>query len=59
VTEVAIPARLHAGGVLVYGAFTPLPTELLVRNQSGRIVDRKKLSEAAKSDTETCEGEAE
>ncbi len=57
--KVVIPARLHPGGVLVYGAFTPLPTELLVRNPSGRIVDRKNLSEAAKSDTETCEGEAE
>jgi hypothetical protein len=57
--KVAIPGRLHPGGVLVYGAFTPLPTELLVRNQSGKTVDRKDLSETAKSDTETCEGEAE
>jgi hypothetical protein len=57
--KVAIPARLHPGGVLVYGAFTPLPTELLVRNASGKTVDRKNLSQAAKSDTETCEGEAE
>ncbi len=57
--KVAIPARLHPGGVLVYGAFTPLPTELLVRNQSGKTVDRENLGEAAKSDTEMCEGEAE
>ncbi len=57
--KVAIPARLHAGGVLVYGAFTPMPTELLVRNASGRTVDRRDLSQAAKSETETCEGEAE
>jgi hypothetical protein len=57
--KVAIPARLRPGGVLVYGAFTPLPTELLVRNQSGKIVARENLSETAKSATETCEGEAE
>ena len=57
--KVAIPRRLHPGGVLVYGDFTPLPTELLVRNQSGKTVDKKDLSETAKSDTETCEGEAE
>jgi len=57
--KVVIPARLHPGGVLVYGAFTRLPTELLVRNASGRTVDRKNFGEAAKFETETCEGEAE
>jgi hypothetical protein len=57
--KVVIPARLHPGGVLVYGAFTRLPTELLVRNASGRTVDRKNFGEAAKFDAETCEGEAE
>jgi hypothetical protein len=57
--QVVIPAHLHAGGVLVYGAFSPLPTELLVRNASGKTVDRKYFGEAATSDTETCEGEAE
>jgi hypothetical protein len=57
--EVPIPARLHAGGVLAYAALSPLPTELLVRSPNGKTVDTKNLSEAAKSDTETCEGEAE
>jgi hypothetical protein len=57
--QVVIPAHLHADGVLVYGAFSPLPTELLVRNASGKTVDRKYFGEAATSDTETCEGEAE
>jgi hypothetical protein len=57
--KVAIPARLHAGGVLVYGALSPLPTELLVRGPSGRTIATRDLAEAAKSSTETCEGEAE
>ena len=57
--QVVIPAHLHAGGVLIYGELSPLPTELLVRDASGRTIDRVNLAEAAKSDTETCEGEAE
>jgi hypothetical protein len=57
--KVVIPAHLHAGGVLAYGALSPLPTELLVRDASGRTIERANLAEAAKSDTETCEGEAE
>lgn len=57
--KVAIPARLHAGGVLAYWAFAPLPTELLVRNASGHTVAIRNLSEAATASTETCEGEAE
>ncbi len=57
--KVTIPARLHAGGVLVYGAFSPLPTELIIRNASGRTVNVRNLAEAAKSETESCEGEAE
>ena len=57
--KVAIPAHLHAGGVLAYGAFSPLPTELLIRAASGRTIARQNLSQAARADTETCEGEAE
>jgi hypothetical protein len=57
--KVAIPARLHAGGVLAYGAFSPLPSELLVRSPAGKIVASEDRSGAAKADTETCEGEAE
>jgi hypothetical protein len=57
--KVLIPAHLHAGGVLAYGELSPLPTELLVRDASGRTIDRANLAEAAKSNTETCEGEAE
>ncbi|MGD0455545.1 MAG: hypothetical protein ABSB69_18320 [Solirubrobacteraceae bacterium] len=57
--KVAIPARLHADGVLAYGAFSPLPSELLVRSPAGKIIASEDRSGAAKADTETCEGEAE
>jgi hypothetical protein len=56
---VAIPAHLHAGGVLAYGVFSPVPTELVIRNASGATVASENLSEAATESTETCEGEAE
>ena len=54
-----IPAHLHAGGVLAYGTFSPLPTELVVRDASGATIARENLSGAATEATETCEGEAE
>jgi hypothetical protein len=57
--KVAIPAPLHAGGVLAYGAFSPLPSELLVRSPTGKLIANEDRSGAAKADTETCEGEAE
>jgi hypothetical protein len=57
--KVAIPARMHAGGVLVYGAFSPLPTELLVRGARGTTIGREDFAQQAQSVTETCEGEAE
>jgi hypothetical protein len=57
--KLAIPAHLHAGGVLAYGTFSPLPTELVVRNASGATIGRENLSRAATEATETCEGEAE
>lgn len=59
-SSVAIPARLHAGGVLAYGVFSPLPTELVTRDAHGRIVATdSNLRQAALNYTETCEGEAE
>lgn len=58
--KLAIPARLHAGGVLAYGAFSPIPTELLTRGASGKIVSvDSNFATAAKATVETCEGEAE
>jgi hypothetical protein len=57
--KVAIPAHLHVGGVLVYGALSPLPTELVIRDPNGRTLHRRDLTAAAQTSTETCEGEAE
>jgi hypothetical protein len=57
--KVAIPARLHAGGVLAYGTFSPLPTALVIRNARGRTIATEDISHEAKTNTETCEGEAE
>jgi hypothetical protein len=57
--KVTIPARLRAGGVLAYGAFSPLPSELLVRSPAGKIIASEDRSAAAEADTEICEGEAE
>jgi len=45
--------------VLAYGTFSPLPTELVVRDASGATIARENLSGAATEATETCEGEAE
>jgi hypothetical protein len=58
--KLAIPARLHAGGVLAYGAFSPIPTELLTRDANGKTLTvDSSFATAAKATTETCEGEAE
>jgi hypothetical protein len=57
--KLAIPAHLHAGGVLAYGLFSSMPTSLLIRDAHGKTIATKNLGEAAKSDTETCEGESE
>jgi len=57
--KVTIPTREDAGGVLVYGAFSPLPTELVIRNENGKTVNVRNLAQAARSETEICEGEAE
>jgi len=57
--EVAIPAQLHAGGALVYGAFATPPTEVVIRDAHGRTRSSESLAESAKATTERCEGEAE
>ncbi|HSZ12543.1 MAG TPA: hypothetical protein VK790_00725 [Solirubrobacteraceae bacterium] len=56
---VAIPAHLHAHGMLAYGVFSPLPTEVVIHNARGATVASESLSQAAAEATETCEGEAE
>ena len=57
--EVAIPADLHAGGVIVYDAFAAPPTELIIRDGRGKTIQRESLAESAKASTERCEGETE
>jgi hypothetical protein len=54
-----IPAALHAKGVVVYGAFAALPSELIVRAADGRTLAREDLSGRAREETEFCEGFAE
>ncbi len=54
-----IPAALHAKGVVVYGAFSTFPSELIVRAADGRTLLRESLTSRAKEETEFCEGYAE
>ncbi len=56
---VTIPAELHAGGVLAYGAFSPPPSALLLRAPNGRTLSSESLTERAKGTVEECEGESE
>ena len=57
--RVAIPSHLHAGGVLVYTVSATVPSELLVRDRSGKTIVVENLRRSGKEATETCEGEAE
>ncbi len=54
-----IPARLHAGGSLVYGAFAAIPSELVVLDAAGRTVYSKSLLAQDAEHHEYCEGYAE
>jgi len=56
---VAIPARLHAGGVLAYGAFAQIPLRLIIRDAAGRVLGTEDLSSHASEHREYCEGYAE
>jgi hypothetical protein len=57
--KVAIPASLHAGGVLAYTALSGSPTELIVRGPGGARVGSESLSEGARFNAEHCETEHE
>lgn len=57
--KVAIPAHLHAGGLLVYAAATAVPSELIVRDPDGNTILTEKLGRRGAEATETCEGETE
>ena len=56
-TVVPLPASLHERGVLVYGAFSPPPATLTLRDSAGRTLGTQPLE--AQEFVETCEGEAE
>jgi len=55
-TAASIPARLHAGGDLVYGAFASVPSELVVRSPSGASVLTVNLAAQASELNEYCAG---
>lgn len=57
--RVVIPARFHAGGVLVYAGLESAPERLLVKSPAGRVMESYDMRGAAKEDRETCEGESE
>jgi hypothetical protein len=57
--KVAIPASLHAGGVLAYTALSGSPTEVIVRGPGGARVGSESLSEGARFNAEHCEAERE
>jgi hypothetical protein len=57
--RVAIPASLHAGGVLAYIALPSVPSELLVRTPGGKTIATEKLTDLARETSERCAGEAE
>jgi len=52
-------ARLHAKGPLVYGAFSALPSELIVRRSDGSTVYTESLVAKDKEAAEFCEGYVE
>jgi hypothetical protein len=54
----AIPASLYSGDELFYGAFTQLPSELVVRSRGGRTALSQRLGRpgGGPSEVETCEG---
>jgi hypothetical protein len=50
---------MHAEGPLVYGVFSSLPSELIVRRSDGSTLSSESLVAKAKEDAEFCEGLAE
>lgn len=58
-TKVAIAAKFHSEGPLVYGAFTTLPSELVVRRRNGSILYTESLVAKGKEDAEFCAGYSE
>lgn len=56
---VPIEPRLHAKGPLVYGVFSTLPSELVVRRSDGSTLYSENLVAKDKEAAEFCEGYAE
>jgi hypothetical protein len=56
---VPIARHLHAKGPLAYGAFSTLPSELVVRRSDGSTLYAESLVAKDKEATEFCEGYAE
>jgi hypothetical protein len=57
--SVQLPPAFHTTGALAYGAFSPPPTELVVRNAAGKEIAHESLAESARNQLEFCEGYAE
>lgn len=58
-TQVPIAANLHSNGPLVYGVFSTLPSELIVRRSDGSTLYSESLAVRAKEEAEFCQGYAE
>jgi len=54
-----VAADLHSEGPLVYGAFSTLPSELVVRGSDGAILYSESLAARGREEAEFCQGYAE
>jgi len=55
--NVAVPAYLHSGGVLAYGAFSSPPAELVVDDAHGHVLTKQSLMQSARLPVECESGE--
>ncbi len=58
-TKVELAPSLHSKGPLFYGAFTAIPSELVVQRMDGTTLYTESLVTKAKEEAEFCEGYAE
>jgi hypothetical protein len=58
-TNVPLASDLHSEGPLVYGAFSTLPSELVVRRGDGSTLYTESLAVRGKEEAEFCAGYAE
>jgi hypothetical protein len=58
-TEVAIPKRLKTHGLVAYGSFPTIPTEVVVQGAGGKTLFSESLAGQAREHAEFCEGYAE